>query len=84
MEELVCALVMTSLYDFYEYVNELLALCVSRAQYAAAAAAAAAVNDLSATNFVVVAAVAAAAVFADGDCLMDALSLEVIVCSRVG
>lgn len=75
MEELVCTLVMTSLYDFYEYMNELLALCVSRAQYAAAAAAA--VNDLTAANSVAALAAAAfafvAAVFVDGNCLMDAL-----------
>jgi len=72
---------MTSLYDFYEYMNELLALCVSRAQYAAAAAA---VNGLTAANSVAAAAAAAAAavavavaaaaaVFVDGNCLMDAL-----------
>ena len=75
MEELVCTLlVMTSSYDFYEYMNELLALCVSRAQYAAAAAA---VNDLTAANSVAALAAASfafvAAVFVDGNCLMDAL-----------
>ncbi len=95
MEELVCTHhVLTSLCDFhkrlyYEYMNGLLRdLYV----FPAPCAAADAVNDLTAVNLIVAVPASAAAAFdgafvaaafADGDCLMDALLLQVIVSSHV-